>query len=65
MCTAVHKNVNDRPVIDRTEERDISQAPEMKKLVELHNEMIDEEKTRTVKYLKDQDGGRKSISRED
>jgi hypothetical protein len=54
----VHKIVNDRTVIDRKEGQDISQEPEMQELVEINHEMTEGEKTRTVEYLKDQDGNK-------
>ena len=49
----VYKIVNDRPVIDRKEEGQISQEPEMQELVEVNHEITEEEKARTVEYLKD------------
>jgi hypothetical protein len=43
------------PVIAIDESRDISQEPEMKKLVEVSRAMTKEEKDRTGQYLKDKD----------
>lgn len=61
----VHKIVNDRTVIDRKEGQDISQEPEMQELVEVNYGMPEEEKTRTVAYLKDQECNNRTNCKED
>jgi hypothetical protein len=43
-------------VIAITEGKNISQEPEMKKLIEVDRAMTEEEKTRTEQYLKGQEG---------
>jgi hypothetical protein len=45
------KTVTLRPVGNRKKVSDISQEPEMKKLIEVDHAMTEEEKTRTDKYL--------------
>ncbi len=48
---SVYRIVNDRPVIDRKEEEQISQEPEMQELVDLHEDMTHDEQHRTFLYL--------------
>jgi len=45
--------VKHRPVIDRTKGKDISQEPEMKKLVEIDRTMTPDERSRIIKHLED------------
>jgi hypothetical protein len=52
------KSVTLRPVRNRRKDRNISQEPEMKKLIEVDRAMTQEEKTRTKQYLKGQDGSK-------
>jgi hypothetical protein len=49
------KSVTLRSVRNRNKGGDISQAPEMKELVEVNREMTEEEKEHTKQYLKDRD----------
>jgi hypothetical protein len=50
----VHRIVKHRSVLDRKGAQDISQEKEMQALVEVNRGMTEEEKARTVKYIKDQ-----------
>ncbi len=61
----VHKIVNQGTVIDRKKGQDISQEPEMQELVGVDCGMTEGEKTRTVDYLKDQEGNDKTNRKED
>jgi hypothetical protein len=57
----VYKIVNDRSVIDRKEEYNISQEPEMQDLVELHENMTKEEQNRTARYLRESPENKKEV----
>ena len=52
----MRRNLKHRTVIEIKKDKNISQEPEMKKLIETSEDMTGEEKTRTEHYLKDQDG---------
>jgi len=51
----MRRNLKHWTVIEIKKGKNISQEPEMKKLIETSKDMTGEEKTRTEHYLKDQD----------